>query len=832
MPLRSECARDPDMTLTPSPRRLFLIILLAVLVGRGALAATDAPVVNDITQLNPIHVREIITPTSVEEVAAAVKSHDGPISIGGGRFSMGGQTATDGALQLDMRQMDKVVSFSQEAKEITVQAGITWRKIQDYIDPYSLSLRIMQTYANFTVGGSLSVNVHGRYIGQGPLVRSVKAIRLVLADGSVVRASPDENRDLFYGAIGGYGSLGVIVEATLALADDVRVERQSSVMPLSRYASFFKEHVRNNSAVIFHNADIYPNAFDTVRVTSYVKTEKPVTVKERLIPKDANYDLDRNVFAVISEWPGGKWMRQHIVDPWVFRGERIEWRNYEASYDVRELEPASRKKATYVLQEYFVPVARLDEFVPTMSGILNRHHVNTINVSIRHALPDPGTLLAWARTEVFAFVLYYKQGTSDSDRKAVHEWTRELIDAAISFGGAYYLPYQIVATKAQFHAAYPRAGELFALKQRVDPTNKFRNRLIDAYYERKAPEAPGSGSEGSGWSAKPTTESSNIEAELRSVKGYQRDEAQTYLTLPEWILVFSPAEYARWLSAHEPAGFPYFGAIGQFWGYYHDAYALTKQKYPFNFGYHLMVFVIGTSFTVENALKGLYENTIGRVTEWTSHGEPTPEDRFGARVAQEYVDFIRVDPWYEFSFFRRFQELWRETQFSGPHLLRKWERKLALSLEYLAKAQYAMLITLGTKAIYGDADSEMLVWATNVSSEALAHEPKIKVLRQFADSSELLSLPRYEEFRDAVERLSAEGVIFREIAGNREILMTLTVPSAWSYDLPAGRVVISRPILTEPGNRRIGITVPVSELQSVVSALGARHFVIEHVFDY
>ena len=112
-----------------------------------------------------------------------------------------------------------------------------------------------------------------------------------------------------------------------------------------------------------------------------------------------------------------------------------------------------------------------------------------------------------------------------------------------------------------------------------------------------------------------------------------------------------------------------------------------------------MVFVIGTSFTVENALKGLYENTIGRVTEWTSHGEPTPEDRFGARVAQEYVDFIRVDPWYEFSFFRRFQELWRETQFSGPHLLRKWERKLALSLEYLAKAQYAMLITLGMNQI-------------------------------------------------------------------------------------------------------------------------------------
>jgi FAD/FMN-containing dehydrogenase len=40
----------------------------------------------------------------------------------------------------------------------------------------------MQSYDNFTVGGSLSVNAHGRYVGLGPIVLSVKSIRLVLAD--------------------------------------------------------------------------------------------------------------------------------------------------------------------------------------------------------------------------------------------------------------------------------------------------------------------------------------------------------------------------------------------------------------------------------------------------------------------------------------------------------------------------------------------------------------------------------------------------------------------------------------------------------------------------
>lgn len=83
---------------------------------------------------------------------------------------------------------------------------------------------------------------------------------------------------------------------------------------------------------------------------------------------------------------------------------------------------------------------------------------------------------------MFSYVLYYEQGTSEQDRREVGAWTRELIDTAIEQGGTYYLPYQIWATAEQFHAAYPSAERFFNLKRRVDPTNKFRNRLWDAYY--------------------------------------------------------------------------------------------------------------------------------------------------------------------------------------------------------------------------------------------------------------------------------------------------------------------------------------------------------------
>ena len=482
--------------LLPSARAIRMRAALSIVLAAIAYAphACADAIVSDVTQLNPIHVRELVAPTSIEAIIEAVKNHPGPISIGGGRYSMGGQTATDGALQIDMRRFAQIVSFSRENKVITVQAGITWRKIQEYIDPYDLSVEIMQSYDNFTVGGSLSVNAHGRYVGLGPIVLSVKSILLVLADGSVVTASPKESPDLFYGAIGGYGALGVIAEATLQLTDNVRVEEHSQLMPLSAYRAFFDKNVRDNRNVIFHNADIFPPAFEVVRVTSYTMTDKPVTINERLTPADADYSSNRRIVEVVSEWPGGKWMRQHVLDPWLYRKSAVEWRNYEASYDVRELEPVSRKRSTFVLQEYFVPASRIDEFVPRVAEVLRRSHVNVINISIRHSRPDPGTYLAWARSEVFCFVIYYKRGTAKSAQQEVQDWTRELIDRAISEGGTYYLPYQVLATKEQFHAAYPRAWDFFKLKKRVDPSNKFRNRLLDAYYETgDAPRMSGSG---------------------------------------------------------------------------------------------------------------------------------------------------------------------------------------------------------------------------------------------------------------------------------------------------------------------------------------------------
>lgn len=457
-------------------------LLLCFLAGLAQAQDLPKPVVNDVSQINPIAVERIVAPISVDEIQRAVGEHTGKVSIGGGRFSMGGQIATENSLHIDMRKMTRILDFSKTDKRIVVEAGCTWRQIQEYIDPHGLSLKIMQSYANFTVGGSLSVNAHGRYMGLGPIVLAVERFKIVLADGSLVEASATHNSEIFYGAIGGYGGLGVIVEVTMKLVDNEPLARESVLLPRSAYRSYFQRTMRGDKTIVLHNGTLYPPRYDRVRVVNWRRTDRPLTVMDRLRPKGDSHWLDRQALWLLSEVPFGKELRQHVVDPLLLRRPVVVWRNFEASYDVAEVEPSSRKRSTYVLQEYFVPLAHFDDFVSRMAAVLRNRRVNVINIAVRHANPDPGTLLAWAREEVFAFVIYYKQGITPSAKKRVATWTRELIGASLSVGGSYYLPYQVHATSEQFHRAYPRADEFFALKRRFDPLGKFSNKLWDKYY--------------------------------------------------------------------------------------------------------------------------------------------------------------------------------------------------------------------------------------------------------------------------------------------------------------------------------------------------------------
>ena len=785
---------------------LLLFIVLPVLVFAAYVGyvshytpeASDKLIINDVTQLNPIVVSAIVMPSTNEDVQKAVKNHTGPISIGGGRFSMGGQIGAGNALFIDMQHMNRILEFRPLEKLITVQAGARWKEIQDYIDPDNLSVKIMQTYNNFTVGGSLSVNVHGRYIGQGPLIMSVHSIKMVLADGTLVNASPTENPDLFYGAIGGYGGLGVITEATLELADNVTIKRYAETMPTDDYKKYFFDKIRNRKDAVFHNADIYPPEYKNLTAVTWLQTNDPVTSDFHFRPVKDSYWLENIFYYWVTDLPFGGAVREKFIDPYIYKDGLIVKRNYEASYDVKELMPINHGSATYALQEYFIPVDKFDEFVPKMRAILQSRKVKMMNISVRHARQDPGSVMAWARQEVFAFVMYYKQDTSVEGRAAFGVWTREMIDAALLEGGSYYLPYQPYATQKQFLAAYPDADKFFALKKKYDPDYKFRNKLWDKYY----------------W---PDPADRDMAQQAEDTPNYYRTEDQTFLTIPEWDIVFISEQYAAALK-HRPSAFPYFASIEQFWSIYNRIRQRTDSEYPPNPGYNLMIKVIGVSIAAELCVKGVYENTVGRLTEWISgRGELTPDmkvESFIQSTNTDYVAFIRQHPWYEYPFDKKYEELKTVAESPETSRIRSVERRFFFASELLFKSAYASAIKKATHATYAAPDNK--TWA-------LVTQNGVK---------RFIALPRYQDFTQTAVEGAAAGASFVDIAGNKKILLTVIAPKDWAYH-GNGETFAEWPILTQPELKRSALLLDVGDLTSFIRQAGQDKAIkLDHIFDY
>lgn len=436
--------------------------------------------VRNVTGLFSVVVARIDRPTTNAQVAKSIRTWPGKVAVGGARYSMGGQTGLAGGLHLDMRALNGLIWLRPASRCVRVQAGMLWRDLQDIIDPHHLSVMTMQSFSNFSVGGSVSVNVHGRYVGNGPICNGVRALQIVLADGSVIEASRTENAELFCAAIGGYGAIGVVTEVELDLVDNGRIERVVQKVPLQQYPAFFKNNIEADDTCVMHNADLLPPNFDVPLAVTWKSTLKPLTDLQRLVPRGQSYDFQQNLIWALTELPFAERLQSEIR-PLLLNKPVVKWRNHEASRDAAELEPRSRRDSTYVLQEYFIPVRHFLPFATGMAKLLRQHDVEALNVSIRHSPPDTISMLPYANEEVFSFVLYHKHGTSRKALENVRYWTRQLIDLALVHEGRYYLPYQLHAERQQFERSYPEVQRLRRLKTSVDPLNKFSNELWAKY---------------------------------------------------------------------------------------------------------------------------------------------------------------------------------------------------------------------------------------------------------------------------------------------------------------------------------------------------------------
>jgi FAD/FMN-containing dehydrogenase len=189
---------------------------------RNQIVPTAPGKINDASRLDETSVAKIWKIPAAEKAAESqlaellqfARTNHLKVSIAGARHSMGGHVIYPDGIVIDMLPFNRM-ELDGTNLVLHVQAGARWSEVIPFLNKHGLSVEVMQSNDDFSIGGSLSVNCHGWQFNRPPIDCTVQSFRLMLADGTIVKCSRTENQELFSLVLGGYGLFGIILDADL-----------------------------------------------------------------------------------------------------------------------------------------------------------------------------------------------------------------------------------------------------------------------------------------------------------------------------------------------------------------------------------------------------------------------------------------------------------------------------------------------------------------------------------------------------------------------------------------------------------------------------------------
>lgn len=410
---------------------------------------------------------EVEYPSSEEEIVAALKR----AAQGGERVKVvgAGHSFTDiactGGRMLKLDNYAGVLEVDAAARTVTVEAGISIWALAEVLARNELAFPNLGDIGYQSISGAISTSTHGTGEKLGNLATQVKAMRLVLADGSAVDLSPETDAEAFAAAKVSLGALGVISTVTLQCVPAFTLHAVEGPGTLDEVLATFDESVATNDHYEFY---WFPYT-DACLVKTNNRTDEPPRPKGRARAWLEDRFVGNTVFGVAC-----RVMRARPA--WIPRIQRLVGKAISKSEysDRSDRVFTSPRLVRFAEMEYAIPRDAAVEAVREVRRLIDEKRFDVaFPIECRVSAADD-IFLSTAHGRPTAYVAVHMFQGMD------HEpYFRAVEDVMRSLGGRPHWGKLHYQDHRSLRELYPAWGRFAAVRDRLDPQGRFRNAYLD-----------------------------------------------------------------------------------------------------------------------------------------------------------------------------------------------------------------------------------------------------------------------------------------------------------------------------------------------------------------
>ena len=236
----------------------------------------------------------VLQPRSIREVSDAVTfaaAHpEIALGVRSGGHGISGRSTNDGGIIIDVGALRSLEVIDETTRTVRIGPGARWKDVAAFLEPYGWALS-SGDYGGVGVGGLATAGGIGWLSREhGLTIDHLLSARVVLADGSVVTASADENPDLFWAVRGAGANFGVAVSFDFRVDvvgqvgwAQLAFEATDTAEVLERFGATVEAAPRDLTAFLLAGG-ARPGQPQMLQVMAMVDSSDPDTIIDRLQP--------------------------------------------------------------------------------------------------------------------------------------------------------------------------------------------------------------------------------------------------------------------------------------------------------------------------------------------------------------------------------------------------------------------------------------------------------------------------------------------------------------------------------------------------------------------